>query len=150
MTALPANNADIAALVPHAGAMVLLDRATHCDAGSIRCVARSHLDPANPLRRNGRLGVICGLEYALQAAALHGALTGGRVAQPAGYVAALRDIVLHVDRLDDPELGELHVSASLERQEAAGMIYALAVQDWNGVALVGGRAVIALPGSAGP
>jgi len=130
--------------------MVLLDRATHCDAGGIRCVARSHLDSANPLRRDGRLAAICGLEYALQAAALHGALTGGGVAQPAGYVAALRDIVLHVERLDDPELSELHVSARLERQEATGMIYALAVQDQNGTALVDGRAVIALPESARP
>ena len=143
--ALPASNGAIAALVPHAGAMVLLDRATACDADGIVCVARSHLDPANPLRRDNRLAAICGLEYALQAAALHGALTDDHQAQPAGYVAALRDIVLHADRLDDPAFAELRVTARLERQEAGGMIYALAVHAPGGAALVTGRAVIALP-----
>lgn len=142
---LPASNDAIAALVPHAGAMVLLDRATGCDADGIACVARSHLDPDNPLRRDNRLAAVCGLEYALQAAALHGALTDGHQAQPAGYVAALRDVVLHADRLDDPAFAELHVTARLERQEAAGMIYALAVHGPGGAALVTGRAVIVLP-----
>lgn len=136
----------VARLVPHAGAMVVLDRVEAWDADGVCCRARSHLDPANPLRRAGRLSACCGVEYALQAAAVHGALLAGGVAQAAGYVAALRDVVLHVDRLDDPALGELRVSARLEHREAGGMVYTLAVQSADGIPLVSGRASIALPG----
>jgi len=136
---------DIAGLVPHAGAMVLLDRVEAWDADSILCRARSHLDGANPLRRDGRLAACCGLEYALQAAALHGALIAGGVAQPAGYVAAVRAVALHVDRLDVAGFGDLRVAAWLERQEATGIIYALGIQAADGTPLLSGRATIALP-----
>ena len=136
---------DIAALIPHAGAMVLLDRVEAWDADGILCRARSHLHAANPLRRDGRLSACCGLEYALQAAALHGALTAGGAAQRAGYVAALRGVVLRAERLDVAAFGELRVAAQLERQEAAGIIYAFAVEAADGAPLLSGRATVALP-----
>lgn len=135
----------IAALVPHAGAMVLLGRVEAWDAECILCRAVSHLDAGNPLRRDGRLAACCGIEYALQAAALHGALIAGGVAQRAGYVAALRAVELHVDRLDVAAFGELRVAAALERQEGAGIIYALAVRTADEEPLLSGRAIIALP-----
>jgi predicted hotdog family 3-hydroxylacyl-ACP dehydratase len=65
-------------LVPHAGKMCLLERVVDCDTASIRCETRSHLDRANPLRRNGHLSSVCAIEYAAQAMALHGALTAPR------------------------------------------------------------------------
>lgn len=136
---------DIGGLVPHAGAMVLLDRVELWDDTAVVCRARSHLDPANPLRRDGRLAGCCGVEYALQAAALHGALTAGGVPQKAGYVAALRSVSLHVDRLDDPDFGDLRVTARLERQEGLGIIYAIEVTSADGTPLLSGRASIALP-----
>ena len=136
---------DIAALIPHAGVMVLLDRVEAWDADGIVCRAWSHLDAANPLRRDGRLSASCGLEYALQAAALHGALIAGGVAQRAGYVAALRGVMLQVERLDVAGFGELRVAARLERQEAAGIIYALSVEAADGTPLLSGRATVALP-----
>lgn len=136
---------DIAALIPHGGVMVLLDRVEAWDANAILCRARSHLDPANPLRRDGRLAACCGLEYALQAGALHGALTAGGVAQRAGYAAGLRAVALHVDRLDDPAFGDLRVAARLERQEVTGIIYVLDVQADDGRPLLSGRATIVLP-----
>ena len=136
---------DIAALVPHAGAMVLLDRVEAWDADGILCRARSHLDAANPLRREGRLAACCGLEYALQAAALHGALRASGVAQRAGYVAALRAVSLRVERLDMAAFGDLRVAARLERQEASGIIYALSIHAADGMPLLSGRATIALP-----
>ena len=135
----------MAGLVPHAGAMVLLDRVEAWDAETVQCRARSHLDPANPLRRAGRLAACCGIEYALQAAAVHGALLAGGVAQAAGYVAALRGFELNVRWLDDPALGELRVHAHLERQEASGLLYALAVRSGAGAPLLSGRASIVLP-----
>ncbi len=125
--------------------MVLLDAVVRWDAAGILCRAGSHLDPANPLRHAGRLSAVCGLEYALQAAALHGALRAGGVAQPAGYVAALRGVALLADRLDEPALGTLSVHAVLEAHEAFGMVYALDIRSESGTRLVSGRASIALP-----
>ena len=136
---------DIPALIPHGGAMVLLGRVETWDAGGILCRAVSHIDATNPLRRDGRLAACCGLEYALQAAALHGALTADGVAQRAGHVAALRGVALHVDRLDVAEFGELRVLARLERQERAGVIYDLKIQAADGAPLLSARATIALP-----
>jgi predicted hotdog family 3-hydroxylacyl-ACP dehydratase len=135
----------IAALVPHSGGMVLLDRVEAWDAGGIVCWTASHMDPANPLRRAGRLAASCGIEYALQAAALHGGLAAGGTAQPVGFLAALRDVTLHADRLDDRSVGELRVEARLERHEAGGSIYALTLRAQCGRVLLSGRAVIALP-----
>ncbi len=136
-------------LVPHAGAMVLLDGVLGWDTGSVRCWTRSHLSATNPLRRPagavGRLSAVCGVEYGLQAAALHGALLAGGVAQRAGYVARLRDVALGVPYLDDEALGTLTVEATLERSEANGMLYALALSDAAGRVVVSARAGISLP-----
>ncbi|HYZ64492.1 MAG TPA: phosphotransferase [Acetobacteraceae bacterium] len=130
--------------MPHAGSMVLLDRVERWDSASVLCRTRSHLDPANPLRHAGRLAALCGIEYGLQAAALHGGLQAG-AAQQAGYAASLRGVILHVDRLDDPALGELRVEATLETQERFGIVYAFEVRSDAGAPLVAGRASIALP-----
>jgi len=147
----PALNRDvIAALVPHSGGMVLLDHVVSWDDNCITCQTRSHLDPANPLRRADRLAATCGIEYALQAAALHGGLAAGGVAQAAGFLAALRDVDLHADRLDDPAIGDLHVAARLERHEAGGSIYALELRSATGRLLLSGRAIIALPQARHP
>lgn len=75
MQSVPIDAERIRKLVPHAGNMCLLERVVACDAASIRCETRSHLDQSNPLRRNGQLASICAIEYAAQAMALHGALT---------------------------------------------------------------------------
>lgn len=123
--------------------MILLDSIEHWDQGKIICRAHSHLDPANPLRRQGRLPAICALEYALQAAALHGALRAGGVAQAAGYVASLRHVRLATTQLDDP--APLRVQAQLEAEEQFGMIYALIISTDAGTPLVTARASIALP-----
>ncbi|UFN48738.1 phosphotransferase [Roseomonas sp. OT10] len=135
--------AAIARLVPHQGAMCLLASVEAWDAESIRCGATSHRDPANPLRRDGALPAICGVEYALQAMALHGALTGGG-AQPAGYLASLRGVALEAERLDGLA-GPLCVSASAVLREAAGFVYAFEVSG-EGRVLLSGQAAIILPG----
>jgi predicted hotdog family 3-hydroxylacyl-ACP dehydratase len=136
----------IMALIPHQGASCLLAQVIGWDAAAIRCTAVSHLDPANPLRAGGRLGIVAGVEYGLQAAALHGALRGGGVAQRSGYLAALRDLHLGVARLDDPAHGALRIEARLLEQTAAGFLYALALHDASGAWLLRGQATVALPG----
>ncbi|HUN39907.1 MAG TPA: hypothetical protein VMU81_06430 [Acetobacteraceae bacterium] len=80
----------ILGLIPHQGTMCLLDRVLGWSAAEISCIAISHLAPDNPLRRDGQLGAICGIEYGLQAAALHGALVqwGAMLAVPAVEAAA--------------------------------------------------------------
>lgn len=65
----------LCAKLPHQGAMCLLDTLRSWDSVSIVCTATSHRDPENPLRHNGHLAAIHAVEYAGQAAALHGALT---------------------------------------------------------------------------
>ncbi len=132
-------------MLPHAGAMVLLDRVVRWDRDRIVCTAGSHLDPANPLRHAGRLAPVCGVEYALQAAALHGALRAGGHAQRPGYAASLRNVVIDADRLDDPALGELSIEAVLMTQEEFGMIYDFAVESVTTTRLLWGRFSIALP-----
>jgi predicted hotdog family 3-hydroxylacyl-ACP dehydratase len=140
----------IEALIPHSGGMVLLDRVVSWDDSFIICQTRSHLDKSNPLRRAGRLSAVCGIEYALQAAALHGGLAAGRTPQPAGFLAALRDVSLHADWLDHHAPGGLYVTARLERHEEGGSIYLLEVRSEGGAVLLSGRAIIALPRARRP
>ncbi|WP_179401261.1 hotdog family protein [Burkholderia guangdongensis] len=91
----------IAARIPHSGAMCVLDAVTDWDDTHIRCIATSHRDPANPLRANGRLAAVCGIEYAAQAMAVHGALVGAAHDRPrAGFLTSVRGVDAHVDRLD--------------------------------------------------
>jgi predicted hotdog family 3-hydroxylacyl-ACP dehydratase len=92
---------EIARIIPHAGKMCLLDRVLFWDAERLRCAARSHLDPDNPLRLGSRLGAACGVEYASQAMAVHGAVVGAVDGRPtSGYLASVRELNCHADRLD--------------------------------------------------
>lgn len=134
----------IADLIPHAGAMVLLDDIVSWDDATITCRTTTHLDVANPLRRAGRLSTICAVEYALQAAALHGALRDG-VPQRQGYVARLRDVALQASRLDDPAFGPLSVHATLDHAEPTGTLYTLRVTSEAGRPIATATAAIALP-----
>lgn len=94
----------IAGHMPHAGRMCLLDEVIAWDEEWIHCLTRSHRCPDNPLRAHGRLGAVCGAEFAAQAMALHCALRQDDSAarqSGAGYLASLRGIELQVARLDD-------------------------------------------------
>ncbi|HEY7000822.1 MAG TPA: hypothetical protein VH330_03690 [Candidatus Udaeobacter sp.] len=118
------NKKEIRTLIPHSGTMCLLDEVTQWDDRSITCVTNTHRDPANPLRRDGRLSAVHAFEYGAQAAAVHGGLRArsvGTTAAP-GYLAALRDARLHVQRLDDVTL-PLQVSANRLFGDDANTIY---------------------------
>src|SRR6059058_3338196 len=60
--------------IAHKGRMCLLDEVLSWDAARIRCRSATHRSADNPLRLHGRLGGACGIEYAAQAMAVHGAL----------------------------------------------------------------------------
>ncbi len=141
MTALPATRAAIARLIPHQGAMCLLESVEACDATRIACTSFTHRDAGNPLRRDGMLPAACGVEYALQAMALHGALTAG-AAQGPGFLAALAGVEMAVERLDDVD-GALAVRAEALAQESRGFIYRFEVAG-DGAVLLAGRATILL------
>jgi predicted hotdog family 3-hydroxylacyl-ACP dehydratase len=99
----PINKSKIRSLIPHSGLMCLLDSVSEWDDRSIICISNTHRDPANPLRRDGRLSAVHAFEYAAQAIAVHGGLrarSAGATARP-GYLAGLREARLHAMRLDD-------------------------------------------------
>lgn len=147
LTSPPVSRAAIAGLVPHQGGMCLLDRALSWDAETILCDATSHAAPDNPLRRDGMLPAVCGLEYALQAMALHGALLAadGRPLRT-GFVSSLRDVRLDAERLDTVG-GRLVVTATALVAEPNGFIYRFEVSG-DGRSLLSGQAAVILPAEA--
>jgi predicted hotdog family 3-hydroxylacyl-ACP dehydratase len=132
--------------------MCLLDEVLTWDAARIRCRARSHRLPDNPLRAHGRLGAACGIEYAAQAMAVHGAIMAAIAGTPAavGYLASVRNLVLGVSRLDDLE-ADLIASARRLASDEGSALYEFALS-CLGRELVSGRVGIFFghqPGSAG-
>lgn len=110
--------------IPHHGRMCLLDEVVEWDGRHIRCRSGTHRATDHPLRSQGRLRIACGIEYAAQAMAAHGALSGGALAgetaalalvdiasrasavrsrPEAGFLASLRDVRMYALRLDDIE-----------------------------------------------
>jgi predicted hotdog family 3-hydroxylacyl-ACP dehydratase len=134
---------DIAALIPHGGDMCLLDRVVEWDSGSIHCTASSHRAPGNPLASEGVLAAICGVEYAAQAMAVHGALRAPAGLRPRlGYLASLRGIVCDADRLDDCS-ADLDVRAVQVHAEEQRVIYDFTLS-CEGRDVLSGRAVVVL------
>ncbi len=94
---------DIQTLIPHQGAMCLWDEVLAWDADRIRLRACNHRDSDHPLRSRGRLHAVHLCEYGAQAMAVHGGLRSREKGEPAkpGLLVALRDVRLHVTRIDD-------------------------------------------------
>lgn len=135
----------IAARIPHQGDMCLLERVEEWDAQRIRCVAGSHRAPDNPLRAHGRLAAACGIEYAAQAMAVHGALLAPQQARPRmGFLASVRGVTLHVGRLDDIA-GDLTVEAERFSGDGNNVLYDFAVRA-EGRMLIEGRAAVIVNG----
>ena len=116
---------DIRELVPHAGAMCLLERIVSADATSVVCATSSHRSPANPLRHAGRLAALHLAEYGAQAMAVHGGLSGEGAR--AGLLVALRDLALRVERIDDIDR-EIEIEAKRMLANAGGLVYSFAAR----------------------
>ena len=148
MTPATLDHAGIAALIPHAGPMCLLDRMTWWRDDAIECVAVNHRDPHHPLRSASGLLASATIEYAAQAMALHGALTGvaaGRAAGP-GVLASARDVQLACRRLDDlpgADPDALVVAATRHAADAGRILYAFSVRH-GGRELASGRVAVVL------
>ena len=128
--------------------MCLLDAVTAWDDRHIVCRTGSHRAPDNPLRAQGRLGAACGVEFAAQAMAIHGALlaecepNGGRAAAPrAGYLASVRSVNLHVQRLDTIAV-DLTVTAERLLGDANHVLYRFSIEAGSQLLLEGRAAVV--------
>lgn len=141
------NASRIAELIPHAGDMLLLQGILEWSETRICCLGRDHREVSNPLRVGGRLHATSAIEYAAQAMAAHGALTGRTRGRPrAGYLLSLRDVTCAKIFLDDLE-GDLVVEAERLLGEATGVIYRFSVRVGTEAA-VSGRAMVMLDGDA--
>ena len=132
--------------IPHQGSMCLLDEVLTWNAVRVQCRSSTHRDLANPLRARGRLAAVCGIEYAAQAMAVHGALIASRItASPkstavAGYLASVRNVTLYANRLDDVAV-DLVATAELVTGDERTVQYDFSVSGGERI-LLAGRATI--------
>lgn len=128
--------------------MCLLDGVLAWDATSIRCISARHRAPDNPLRRDGRLGALCGIEFAAQAMAVHGCLAGMVGERPRiGYLVTLRDVVCRCDRIDLLE-DDLVIDAASLMGDAERVVYSFTVTCADRELLAGRATVVLQTGSA--
>lgn len=143
---MPLDRQWIQSHIPHQGAMCLLDEVLSWNATRVQCRSATHRDNTNPLRAHDRLAAVCGIEYAAQAMAVHGALVASRVtAAPTnetivGYLASVRNVVLHTARLDDVAT-DLVASAERVTGDERTVLYDFSVSG-NERILLAGRATI--------
>jgi len=128
--------------IPHHGSMCLLDEVLSWDEVRITCRAHSHRQDDNPLRAHGRLGAACGVEYAAQAMAVHGAIMAHMAGTQArgGLLTSVRNLVLRVSRLDDLD-GDLIATAERLAGNEGSTLYEFTLSS-GGRELLSGRASI--------
>ena len=149
----------IAARIPHAGPMCLLDQAVSWDESRIECTAFArpprHPDAAarsgpeasvaaHPLAQDGRLPATAAIEYAAQAMALHGRLLqeGATDAAPTrGFLAGLRSVRLHCRWIAD-ESSPLTIRVTRFAGDDVQVLYDFEVRAAGPIAQ--GRAVVIL------
>lgn len=138
-------HAEIAARIPHSGDMCLLDSVSEWSDEKIVCLTDSHRSLTNPLREAGRLGAACGVEYAAQAMAIHGALLAGlsdETRPRAGFLASMRDVQFKLARLDDLP-GAIRIEAVRMTGDAQSILYSFSIET-DGRVLLTGRAAVVL------
>jgi predicted hotdog family 3-hydroxylacyl-ACP dehydratase len=143
------NRERIEAMLPHRGAMCLLDEVLSWDSETIRCRTASHRSPENPLRGEAGLGVACGIEYAAQAMALHAALSMQGDAMkdqprraPAGALASVRSVRMSGRWLDGGDQ-DLIVDAQLISGDPDRAMYSFLLASGERE-LLSGRATVIL------
>ena len=144
------DHAGIAARVPHAGRMCLLDALLSWDADHARCSIDNHTDPAHPLRTPRGLLAPVAIEYASQAMALHAGLSAAPGSAPrAGFLASARNVVAQATRLDTAA-GPLTVNVQRLLGDTKQAQYRFTLHDAAGALLVEGRTTVVLDGAPHP
>ncbi len=135
---------DIEAMIPHKGGMCLWDQVVDWDAQRIRLRTCTHRDATNPLRSDDRLRAVHLCEYGAQAMAVHGGLRGAAEggAPKVGFLVALRNVELHLARIDDL-IDVLECEAELLAESAASQQYAFRIAH-AGQLVAEGRAAVML------
>ena len=132
--------------IPHQRGMCLLDEVMAWSATRVQCRSTTHRHLANPLRSHNRLAAVCGIEYAAQAMAVHGALIASRITMShkstavAGFLASVRNVALFTHRLDDVA-GDLIAAAELVTGDERTVLYDFTLSEGERI-LVAGRATI--------
>ncbi|HET6675231.1 MAG TPA: hypothetical protein VFG71_07815 [Nitrospiraceae bacterium] len=136
---------DMAGLIPHRGAMCLLDTVLSWNEQEIVCTATSHRRSTNPLRDGAGLRGSCAIEYGAQAIAAHAGLvdaTGGSRPE-AGLLVSVRDVIVSVARLDEMD-AMLIVRARVVLKQGRGQVYEITVTA-GGETILTGRISIMTP-----
>jgi predicted hotdog family 3-hydroxylacyl-ACP dehydratase len=122
--------------------MCLLDEVLEWDTTRTRCRSSTHRRADNPLRSLDRLSCACGIEYAAQAMAVHGALMASATgtSAPPGFLASVRGVRMLVSTLDDIE-SDLTVAVDRVAGDASTALYEFAVSAQD-TRLVAGRAAV--------
>lgn len=143
MTDTPIDKKWIEAHIPHQGGMCLLDSVICWDEQSITCTSTTHQSMTNPLQFNGRLNTACGIEYAAQAMAVHGALLApDKQSRPrAGFLVSVRGAKIYCQYLDDKEQ-VLTINAECLNKNEDNLLYTFTVKAENTLLLEGRAAVM--------
>lgn len=140
------NAADIARRIPHAGRMSLLHALHRWDGDTLVCSAVNHTANDHPLRTPHGLLTPTAIEYAAQAMALHGGLIAEReqpgAAPTPGFLASVRNVRMHVERLDTLT-SPLTVTVTRQAAQGASILYSFVVAA-DAQAVIDGRATVVL------
>ena len=133
----------IEAHIPHQGSMCLLEGVTHWSEQSITCSSTTHQLASNPLRVSSRLNAACGIEYAAQAMAIHGALLApARESRPrAGFLVSVRGAKIYRQHLHDLKQALTIIVECINKSED-NLLYAFTVLAENTLLLEGRAAVL--------
>lgn len=135
-------NESLCELIPHDGAMCLIQEVVEWDQERIICRSHSHIAEDNPLRSANQLNAVHAIEYGAQAIGLHGRLAAGpgKSSSRSGLLVGLRQVKLHRARFDDTE-EPLIITAQQLLADGQNLLYAFAV-NLNETPLAEGRAAI--------
>ena len=125
----------------------MLNSVEQWDATSIICLSSTHRNHDNPLRHEGRLGILSGLEFAAQAMGVHVGLTRDTSQRHAsiGYLGAVRDLRIYSLSFQQfPE--DLTIGAKLILAQQMSFIYAFTIKVKE-QSLLEGRASIFIQGT---
>ncbi|RUA07165.1 MAG: hypothetical protein DSY43_00410 [Gammaproteobacteria bacterium] len=134
---------EICQLIPHAGAMCLIDSVEKWDKDSILCTTQTHQNQDNPLLSNGILHTSALIEYGAQAMAVHGALIAkeSKEKMQKGYLAALRGIDFYQNAKINSVTSPLVIEATRRLASHGNMIYDFLITS-EGEDLISGRATV--------
>jgi len=144
------NSREIAQRLPHAGKMCLLHEVIEASSDALTAEANSHLDADNPLRLDGKIATVNGIEYAAQAMAIHGSLLLSELSSTAsetpqtGYIATVRNIQMAVPFI--PETGAaLVINVQQLMSDSNGFTYQFHI-DCEQQRLISGKITVFLTG----